>query len=553
MAHAQPGPMILPGARNLDVDSIEYKSAGRDIHGPTINLTIASPPEILGRSLFEKIRSLLGLVSAHSGSNANEQSSEHEAEPPDARPSSRVPDLATTTPPSTSNRGAASGPAGNAQGLQSSESLRPSGSNSTNTRHSSEVDDATENEDFNASYTPELDPRPLEGLTTPQVYVYSMLGSGRGFACWKPQNQDSVGSPRRRIFPSISHSESTVGWRGIIPGDVGTYDAERGFRKMFNLWEDDEAIRGMARDIYHGIYTAPDDSEVKISEDDFRRGDTAAQSASAEVNDSGDDEVIQSFDFQAHPGLPQGALIALTSAADQLELLDLAGLHDHICSHAELLYKYANARRRIGSNESLYFVTGCIKTSGWAIAAWREPMVVPNDRLKLLKRMKTENSSATASSYRWTHRGTAEARVGNSSQQIKDQCLFLQGYKLNFSSAFRARMKRHILPVNVPPSRKPKGGGGGGSGFDEHNSDPPPGNPPPDTSGSGNGGGSDKNNSSGHFSSGGGENSGSNMEASENLSAPSPVDGVQLTPFPEINVPSERCDNGLHSTFTKFP
>ncbi|KAF5332193.1 hypothetical protein D9611_008158 [Ephemerocybe angulata] len=328
MAHAQPGPMILPGARNLDVDSIEYKSAGRDIHGPTINLTIASPPEILGRSLFEEIRSLLGLVSAHSGSNANEQSSEHAAGPPGAR----VPDLANATPPSTSNRGAASGPAENTQGLQSSESLRPIGSTNKNTHPPSELDDAAD-EGFKASYTSELDSRPLEGLTTPQVYVYSMLGSGRGLACWKPHNQDSAGSPHRRIFPSISHSESTVGWRGIIPGDVGTYDAEGGFRKMFNLWEDDEAIRGMARDIYHRIYSAPDD-EVKISEGDFWRGDTVAQGASAEVNDSGDGEVIESFEFQAHPGSRQGALIALTSAADQLELLELAGLHDHICSHA---------------------------------------------------------------------------------------------------------------------------------------------------------------------------------------------------------------------------
>ncbi|KAF6750411.1 hypothetical protein DFP72DRAFT_514486 [Ephemerocybe angulata] len=353
MALAQPGPMILPGARNVDVDNLEYKSAGRDIHGPTINLTIASPPEISSRSLFEEIRSLLGLFSDHTGPT-DEPRSRHElkAGSPSVKsiPSLKVldldHDLASAASPDTSKNVMTSGPARDAQReLNTSESVR------SNPRAPSEVDDATENEDFKARYTSELDPRPLEGLTTPQIYVYSMLGSGRGLACWKPCTHNSVSS-RRRVFPSISDSESTAGWGGVIPGDVGTYDAERGFSKVFNLWEDDEAIRSMAKDIYQRIYTTPDD-DIKISESDFRRGDTVAQGASAEVNDSGDGEFIEGFEFQVHPGSSQGALLAVTSAADQLEVLDLGGLHDHICSNAELLYRYTITRRRLGPNESL--------------------------------------------------------------------------------------------------------------------------------------------------------------------------------------------------------
>lgn len=52
-----------------------------------------------------------------------------------------------------------------------------------------------------------------------------MLKAGEGLACWRP----------RPIKPYS-------GQRGVVPGDVGTYSAEGGFKRIFNLWDDEELI-----------------------------------------------------------------------------------------------------------------------------------------------------------------------------------------------------------------------------------------------------------------------------------------------------------------------
>jgi hypothetical protein len=48
-----------------------------------------------------------------------------------------------------------------------------------------------------------------------------MNATTAGLACWHPQ-------PRK----------PWAGEKGIVPGDVGTFDLAHGFRKIFNIWED---------------------------------------------------------------------------------------------------------------------------------------------------------------------------------------------------------------------------------------------------------------------------------------------------------------------------
>jgi hypothetical protein len=90
----------------------------------------------------------------------------------------------------------------------------------------------------------------------------------------------------------------------------------------------------------------------------------------------------------------------------------------------------------------LYFITGCDKSKSWAIAAYTEAMVSPDNVLRL----QWGNSQ-----YEWTDRGTAEARTGPSTaisgqndegREANDQCLFLRGFTLAFSQRFRERMSR---------------------------------------------------------------------------------------------------------------
>jgi hypothetical protein len=58
-----------------------------------------------------------------------------------------------------------------------------------------------------------------------EVYVRSMLDSIHGLALWEPRPPDA-------------------GERGIVPGDVGILSATGGFRQIFNVWADAEAITG---------------------------------------------------------------------------------------------------------------------------------------------------------------------------------------------------------------------------------------------------------------------------------------------------------------------
>jgi hypothetical protein len=59
-----------------------------------------------------------------------------------------------------------------------------------------------------------------------------MLVHGHGLACWEP-----------RCF------EPEIRPHGIIPGDVGTYTTEDGFKVAFNLWDDMDIIHEIAETI----------------------------------------------------------------------------------------------------------------------------------------------------------------------------------------------------------------------------------------------------------------------------------------------------------------
>lgn len=155
-----------------------------------------------------------------------------------------------------------------------------------------------------------------------------------------------------------------------------------------------------------------------------------------------------SFEFEQRREQP-GAVLAFTSSADLEELDDHALLQDHICQHAELFYTHANSIRRIGVDESLYIITGCVKSDSYALAAFQQSMDALDHTLKLVQRTRAnitnEMQSSTAAqrpSYMWTRRGTAHTRTGVSKELgNKDQALFFRGFKLKFSPSFRARMK----------------------------------------------------------------------------------------------------------------
>ena len=65
----------------------------------------------------------------------------------------------------------------------------------------------------------ELQPQGV--VTNAEIYTRHMLCSYSGLPCWYPEPRHPVGD------------------RGVVPGDVGTFDLVHGFKKIFNLWEHD--------------------------------------------------------------------------------------------------------------------------------------------------------------------------------------------------------------------------------------------------------------------------------------------------------------------------
>ncbi|RXW17748.1 hypothetical protein EST38_g8099 [Candolleomyces aberdarensis] len=309
-----------------------------------------------------------------------------------------------------------------------------------------------------------------------------MHKSGQGLAVWNPRPNN----------PDANE-------QGVVPGDVGTFSAREGFKKIFNIVEDSQAIR-TSKPSQNEFISPELDAPCKEA---LPLGHTFAQGTSTDVEFTSDGRALASGAFRCLA--PKGAVLALTSPADLHELKDRIGLRDFIINHALLLYRYANSIRRLDNDESLYFVTGCIKSDSWALAAFNEPVDHPNDVLRLVQT--GGGSGMSALTYAWTSRGTAEAWTGSNSTRGRhdytgrNQCLFLRGYKMAFSPEFRLRISGHSPSPGGPGSGhgspksdssngggdrydgsytkkdSPRGGSHGGSKFNSFNgSTPSPGN-----------------------------------------------------------------------------
>ncbi|TFK23322.1 hypothetical protein FA15DRAFT_469157 [Coprinopsis marcescibilis] len=110
-------------------------------------------------------------------------------------------------------------------------------------------------------------------------------------------------------------------------------------------------------------------------------------------------------------------------------------MRDYLCENAEAIFKHAKSIRRLDHRESLYIVTGCIKTDSWALASHTSPMREPNNVLVLKNRMVDSSGSV----YSWVRKGNAQTRAGTTSNtnaglRAKEHSLFLRGFLLTPNS-----------------------------------------------------------------------------------------------------------------------
>ncbi|KAJ3503000.1 hypothetical protein NMY22_g18399 [Coprinellus aureogranulatus] len=270
----------------------------------------------------------------------------------------------------------------------------------------------------------------IQNLTNPEVYVRK-LSPGRGLACWRPEPFHPL-----------------VGERGIVPGDVGTYTPEDGFRKSFNIWDDAASIRASALSLNKRAYLLPP-SQLIYQTAKLDVGDIISEGVSSRptVCTVGRVKFISSCDFKCPD--EQGAVLVLTSPADLEEIRDQAALHDWLLKHIRLICKFANLKCRIGRDDSLYIVTGCIKSDSWALAAYKKSMEPPDHTIRLER----DDMDDPHSLYSWTERGQhVEARSSKILPGgLKSQSLFLRGFKLSLSPDFYATLAE-IPVLNSRPS-----------------------------------------------------------------------------------------------------
>lgn len=149
------------------------------------------------------------------------------------------------------------------------------------------------------------------------------------------------------------------------------------------------------------------------------------------------------YEFHRNCEAPPGAILALTSSADKEAAEDIGAMEEYIVEHAEAIYRHANNLRALGEKESLYIITGCIKSASWAMAAYDANMDPKHSTLRLIP--VPEAMEGDPPKYEWRSQGSSWARVGRSdNKRVNDQSLFLQGFKLASSSQFRSRVKANI-------------------------------------------------------------------------------------------------------------
>lgn len=155
------------------------------------------------------------------------------------------------------------------------------------------------------------------------------------------------------------------------------------------------------------------------------------------------------YEFHRTRTAPPGAILALTSSADKEATDDVDAMGEFIKRYAEAIYRRASSLRAIGEKDSLYIITACIKSDSWAMAAYDADMDPQHPTLRLVPVLPVRDGEVPK--YEWSSQGTSRARVGRSDKkQVKDQSLFLQGYKMAFSPRFRDRLKASGLRDDEP-------------------------------------------------------------------------------------------------------
>lgn len=126
-------------------------------------------------------------------------------------------------------------------------------------------------------------------------------------------------------------------------------------------------------------------------------------------------------------------------------------------------YSHANGPNgpfgRMAVDGSLYLVTGCDKSSSWAVASQSSASEECKICLKVTACQITEGSSSLE--YSWDRQGTATAHVCSpltvdGQAKKKNQCPFIRGFKISVRDGAFSKMRRSVKLSLINPNKPEK-------------------------------------------------------------------------------------------------
>jgi hypothetical protein len=157
----------------------------------------------------------------------------------------------------------------------------------------------------------------------------------------------------------------------------------------------------------------------------------------------------------------KGAILVLPDGAFREDLRRLEKFR-HAAEHNAMAW-YGHARNCGLNPESLYLVTGCVKTSSWGVASI---LNASEERSACLKFTAASVAEASASySYLWETYSPVDVRNGpKPPSEVQNQCVFLRGFKISFNENIKTLWSRKISFEIVDESDENHHGTRGGRG-----------------------------------------------------------------------------------------
>ena len=303
-----------------------------------------------------------------------------------------------------------------------------------------------------------------------QTYAQFLLTRKLGYPLWYPDLSENL--------PHAYLAE------GVSIGDVGMITADGSFDFLFNICKekDDPVNDNDVPSGFERVNVTPREIEsfpnmypsgTVISSASIQKRRITMQASSQEnpyeqlaiyqghrliyhrVIDVG---IGAGFDFSC--SCEKGAILILPDGASRKDLQTVNKFRRAIEHNAAAWCEFVRNGGR--TPESLYLVTGCVKTSSWGVASIFNQSSTREASLKFIPASMGEGSGSL--SYLWDTYSPLDTRRGpDPPSEAQNQCVFLRGFKITFSEGFRTLWSGN--PNITDESDENRYGSGPKSGF----------------------------------------------------------------------------------------